>query len=289
MPNLTRIVILFLVLFLSVRACAGQDDLGFARYLLESKEYEGAITEFERYIFMNPGTKTANLAEYEIALAYRELKELDRCTAAIRKSMRAEINDSLRTEQEIQLAVVSAAKGDFDLAEFQLIRIEVYTEYPNLKQKAAFLRGISCVYQAKWEDARQAFETAFADSLGAAEFYHLRGKVDSLALAAGRQPRKSPELAKWLSTFVPGSGQFYARDWQNGLNALAVNSATGYLLVDNLTEHDWGDALLTYLFLFGRYYYGNRYHAALSANEYNMRMDRKNRDIILGLFDESNR
>jgi tetratricopeptide (TPR) repeat protein len=289
MRNPARLAVPALLLSLAVAAQGEQGDLGFAQSLLEQGDYEGAITEFKRSLFLNPASESTSVAQYRIALAYRNLEQWDRCAEALNKSIRAEKDDSLRTEQEIMLGAVTAAKGDFDLAEFQLVRIEVYAQYPVLRRKAAFLRGICCVYQAKWEEARSAFRTAFADSLGTAEFYHLRGQIDSLTLTAELQPRKSPELAKWLSTFLPGLGQFYAHDWRNGLNALAINSATGYLLVDNILEHDWRDALLTYLFLFGRYYFGNRYHAALSAKEHNRGMDRENMNRILGLFEEKSR
>jgi len=285
MPNLVRLVLPALLLLLAVSPSAEQDCIGFAEALLRIGDYEGAVTEFERFIFMNPASDSVSFAEYRIAEAYRDLKQWHKSITALNRSIRAERNDSLRTEREILLAVVTAARGDFDLAEFRLVRIEVYARYPTLRRKAAFFRGVCCVYQARWADARRALRTAFTDSSGLDEFYHLREELDSLTLAAGLRARKDPDVAKWLSTFLPGSGQFYAGDWRNGLNALAVNSATGYFLVDNIIEQDWGDAVLTYLFLFGRYYFGNRYHAAESAREYNRQMDKESAERILELLD----
>ena len=289
MPNPASLVLPALVVLLAALPSIGQDDFGFAESLMSVGDYEGAVTEFERFIFMNPAGESVAFAQYRMAQAYRDLREWDRSIAALTRSIRAEANDSIRTEREILLAVITAARGDFDLAEFRLVRIEVYARHPTLKRKAAFFRGVCCTYQAKWDDARHAFRIAFADSAGLAEFYHLREEVDSLSTAAALQPRKNPELAKWLSTLIPGSGQLYSGDPKNSLNALAVNSVTGYLLVNNIVERDWGDAVLTYLFLFGRYYFGNRQHAAESARDRNREIDEGYAESILDLLDDSGR
>ena len=77
-----------------------------------------------------------------------------------------------------------------------------------------------------------------------------------------------------LSTFLPGLGQAYAEDWKNGLNALLLNGVLGYVTLNAAIERDYDDALLSFFFLFHRYYVGNRYRAAEAAQAFN---DRKNR------------
>lgn len=260
-------------------------SLEFAEHLYVCGDYEDAVTEYKRFVFLNPDSRSVSYAYYKMGLAYRNERQWDRSALALEQSIRTARNDSIRTEREISLAVVTAAKGEFDLAEFQFIRIELYSKFPTLKRKAAFLRGISCLYQFKWEKARHAFQVCFEDTIKPFEFSQHASRIDSFIVQAQNSPHKSPQLAKWFSTFLPGAGQFYAQDFHNGLNALAINSATGYLLINNIAQHHWKDAAMTYLFLFSRYYHGNRYHAAKSAENFNRRVNEESAERILELFE----
>lgn len=285
MPRLTSIHLCLLTLLPCAPLLAHGMSLDFAEHLYDYGQYEDAITEYRRFAFLNPESKSVSYAYYKMGLAYRNERQWDRSTLAFEQSIRTAQNDSVRTEREISLAVVTTAKGEFDLAEFQLVRIELYSRFPTLRRKAAFLRGINCLYQFKWEKARHAFQVCFEDTIEPFEFSQHASRIDSLILLAEHSPQKNPNMAKWLSTFLPGAGQFYAEDWRNGVNALAINSATGYLLVNNIAQRHWKDATMTYLFLFNRYYLGNKYHAAKSAEDFNRRVNEESAERILDLFE----
>ncbi|MFQ5905995.1 MAG: tol-pal system YbgF family protein [bacterium] len=286
MRNHISTSIRLLILLTATHLFAQHLSIDFAEHLFESGKYESAITEYYRFIFFNPDSARVSYAYYKIGLAYRNESQWDKSVSALEMSIRTAPNDSIRNEREISLALVTTARGEFHLAEFQLVRIELYTPFPATRRKAAFFRGINCLYQFKWEEARRAFQVCFQESLGVSEFLHLADSIDSLTLLAQHSADKNPRLAKWLSTFLPGSGQFYAEDWPNGLNALAINSANGYLLINDIVQHHWRDALMTYLLLFERYYLGNRHHAARSAENYNRRVNEEFAERILELFEE---
>jgi len=74
-----------------------------------------------------------------------------------------------------------------------------------------------------------------------------------------------------IATILPGSGQIYAGDWGNGVNALLINAATGYLFVNDVLNHQYLIAIFNSLFLFERFYSGNRSNAEKSAKKYNER------------------
>ena len=85
---------------------------------------------------------------------------------------------------------------------------------------------------------------------------------------------KSPKAAKWLSTFLPGFGQIYCGEWRDGINALAINSLTSYLLIDALLEQRFQDLIISHLTLFDRYYRGNRQNAEKAAILRNERLNK---------------
>ncbi|MBN2188858.1 MAG: hypothetical protein JW699_05350, partial [Chitinispirillaceae bacterium] len=94
-------------------------------------------------------------------------------------------------------------------------------------------------------------------------------------------PRKSPDAARWMSTFVPGLGQMYAHDLSGGINALAVSFLTVFLTANSIIEGYYQEAVLTDAMLFWRYYSGNRLNAAAAAEKYNARRDGMMQDRIL--------
>jgi hypothetical protein len=110
--------------------------------------------------------------------------------------------------------------------------------------------------------------------------------LDALLVAAARARTKSPALAKWLSIFLPGSGQIYCGEWIDGLNALALSVATGYLLVGNILEKRIQEVALNSLFLFNRFYQGDKDNAVSLALRSNERLNRSLAEKILNVLKE---
>lgn len=237
--------------------------------------YYDAITEYKRYIFFNSEKKDDSIsyAYYKIGLAFRNQGAWEEALSELRISIQTAKTERVRDERKIELAVVQIASGNYSAAEFLLIKLEMFSQIPELKQKAAFFRGIALLYSFKWKQANEAFYM-YSNNLKDAS-KGISKHVESLLSNAQNMKHKSPKLAKMLSTVLPGSGQFYAGDWWNGINALLINAATGYLLVNDILKRQYQDAIFNSLFLFGRFYSGNRYHAEEAAKKYNRKVNQK--------------
>jgi len=258
-----------IILFYGICACADDTVLNLADRIFDSGNYEDAITEYKRFIFFNPTSDSVEYAYYKIGLAYRNEKRWRESMDALRQSIQSAGDDSIRNQREIDLSVVLIASENYSAAEFQLLRIESFSKFPTLKKKASFFCGVASLYSFKWKEARGAFGKYFSPK----DESFLR--IDSLLSKAEELNYKSPELAKWLSTFLPGIGQIYAGDWRFGLNALLLNGATGYLLFNNLLKGDYHNAVLIYFLLCRRYYLGNRYHAEKITEDYNNSLNKQ--------------
>jgi len=232
----------------------------------EIGNYDLAITEYKRFLFFNPNDESASNIYYKMGLAFRNQEKWSEAIDAIRKSIAITTQDSIKEDRKISKAIVYISKSDFSSAEFELLRIANFSKYHSLKRKAYFFLGVCYLYIAKWEDSRLAFNHSFTNSPS------VRSKIDSLLELSSNLKYKSPRLAKWLSTFLPGSGQIYGDDIKNGINALILNSLTSYLLIDSLIENRLKDALIGNITLFERYYRGNRYNAEQIVQSYNMRL-----------------
>lgn len=248
--------------------------LNLAERFFDSENYEEAISEYKRFIFYHSQSESVNYAYYKIGLAYRNEKKWNESMDALRQSIQTAANDSIKNEREIALAIVLIASGDYSDAEFQLLKVESFSPFSFVRHKATFFRGIASLYAYKWKAARSAFRTYFKED----SLFQVSGlvlSVDSLLLLAQHLKYKSPRLAKLLSTIFPGSGQIYVGDIRNGLNSLIINSLTGYLLVSSLINGDFTGAILSYVSLFQRYYFGNRFHAEKITENYNDRLNKR--------------
>jgi hypothetical protein len=211
------------------------------------------------------------------------LKDWDNAIKAMRLAVQSAPDDSARSEMQIALAVTLLAAGRYSVAEIVLLQLEMSDISAGIKSRASFFRGIACTYTFRWADARAAFGGYFKiDSAPA-----LQAKIDSILLARAKHRLKSPNTARWLSTFIPGAGQVYAGNPGNGINSFLLNGALGAWIVYKLWHGYWADAYVIYAFLEGRYYHGNRYHARRLAEEANAALNRKTAiDIIEELDSE---
>lgn len=266
-PSLCLTLLTFFVLLPTNPLRAGDAALDLADSLLKMGNTDEAITEYKRFICFNPADPRVSEAYYRMGLAYRRQRKWEEALSALRHSLATAVGDSLRGERRISIGIILLVSQRYSAAEFDLLRVSSFSKSPYLQQRALFFLGICYLYTFQWAQAQKAFHQYFPPS-------KKTGQLDSLFTEASHLKYKSPSLAKWLSTFLPGMGQIYAGDWLNGLNALAINGLTSYLLLDALVERRYQDALLSHLSLFERYYRGNRQRAEKMARDHNEHLNR---------------
>jgi len=267
------------LLILTAIPLSGKDTiLELADKFFDSDFYEEAITEYQRYIHFNTGEKEISYAYYKIGLAYRNKHNLKQSLNAMESSAQTAINDSIREERKIDIAITYIAWRKYNKAKFMLLKLLSFSEFPEIKRKASLFLGIAHLYCYEWESAKDALEMYFAEG-GTNELAHM---VDSLLSSAQNMNYKSP--AKWLSTFIPGTGQMYAGNAGDGINALLLNGANIYFIIYKLLKKEYGNAYVVYFFLFRRYYFGNIYHAKKEAIDYNRKLNEHTADNVFNLL-----
>ena len=259
-----------LLFFVVVTISAADPALGFGNRLFALGDYDAAITEYKRFLFFDADHPQAGEVQFKIGLAYRTQEWWAEAVEAMVAAVQLTAEAELQAKRRVELAVTLSASGAYDLALVELIKVDMQSQSARLRHRARFLRGIAYLYQFKWEQARSVFAAYFDETPSAAR---AAAEIDALFSEAINLPQKSEKTARLLSTFLPGLGQTYAGDWKNGLNALLLNGVLGYVTLDAAIERDYDDALLSFSFLFYRYYSGNRYRAAEAAQTFN---DREN-------------
>jgi tetratricopeptide (TPR) repeat protein len=279
MRILNRIYLYFLTL-ITIPLYGKDMALNLADRFFDLDFYEEAITEYKRYIHFNAATGEESYAYYKIGLAYRNEHNLKKSLEALEASAQAATRDSVREERKIDIAVTYIAEGKYDKAKFIFLKLLSFSKIPETKRKASLFLSVAYLYTYQWESARDALKIYFEEE-GNSVFAE---SLDSLLSAAEDMNYKSPTTAKWLSTFIPGTGQMYAGNVGDGINAFLLNSANIYFIIYKLLKEEYGNAYIIYFFLFRRYYFGNIYHARKEAIEYNRKLNEHTADSVLTLL-----
>ncbi len=270
----------YLLLLAAISLGAKDPVLELADKFFDSRFYDEAITEYERYIHFDSPEKDISYAYYKIGLSYRNMHALKKSTDALEASAQTAPSDSSRDERKIDIAVNNIARGRYSEAKFLLLKLLSFSKNPETRRKSALFLGITNLYTFQWESAKDAFETYFEEG-GNTKFART---IDSLLSRAEKLNYKSPTTARWLSTFIPGAGQIYAGNAGDGIDAMVLNGSIIYFIVYKLLKEEYGNAYIIYFFLFRRYYFGNIYHAGKEAIGYNRNLNEETADSIFTLL-----
>ena len=254
--------------------------LKMADRLREFGSHSEAITEYKRFIFFNPESDHTGDALYGMGLAYRAMRNWQGAINALKASVSATEDPRVSGQRRVILATTLIATGNYSLARLELLKVSEFGKYPSLRLRSLYFEGIAALYGFEWDVAGKAFGKFYSDY--AQGEWAGRTKEIELSLLEARESYKSAALAKFLSTILPGTGQMYAGDWRDGLNALTLNGLIIGLIANAVYRKDYlGAALISSISV--RYYKGNIYRAETDVRKHNESANRKNAAKILSL------
>jgi hypothetical protein len=244
-------------------------NLVLAERLLEDGDFPSAAVEFQRVLVAELEDSVAFRVWTGLALSQVSAGSPEQAGLALRVAEDRAPTSLSREETRILIGTMELAAGNTAQATLQFLEMEETAKDPGIRSRARFLAGLGAVRLHRWAQARELFTRFFSETPPAdsAQFHRL----DSLLAHAAKHRERSPVIAKRLSTLLPGSGQFYAGDWLNGLNAMALNGVAGYWLIGSVQDRAAADALLKTVLVLSRYYLGNRYQASVRTERRNER------------------
>ena len=239
----------------------------YAEQLFESGDYQAARREYKRLLFYRPDTAFTDVANYRIAQSYYYQNEPDRAERLFHEFSAIHPNSPLRFQSQLMLGQLHFDAGAYSQARSSLFELLHVSTEPEVVAAAHYLRGWCYIRTTDWNKAISELRQIDASQTGAIP----GAKADKLAdllLKETPLPSKSPQLAGWLSTVVPGSGQLYVGKVKEGIFAAALSGTFIYLAVDAIRERRYIDC--AGISLVGwQFYWGNRTSAQQLAFEYN--------------------
>ena len=263
-----------IIFFFSPLLVCADPAIDLGDFFFNLGDFSQAITEYRRFLFFNPDASESAEISYKIGLAYRSDQLWNQAIQSMNSASQRTKDLEFRSKIQIDLAVTYLTSNQPNLALLKLINVLSQPISSQLYKHALFLKGIAEIYLFNWEEARSTFKTYFGDT----SRFHQINVIISQAI---KSPRKSGSVAKTLSTILPGSGQIYASNWTDGFNALVLSGLFGYTSFSVARSGNYRDASFLTLFLWIRYYLGNRNNAEKTAHQINRNQDLAFAQLIL--------
>ena len=257
----------------------------YAEQLFESGDYQAARLEYKRLLFYRPDTEFKDITDYRIAQSYYYQNQPERAEHLFREFLGVHPNSPFRFRSQLMIGQLHFDDGEYSLARttlFELLHSNADTE---VVAAAYYLRGWCYVYTTDWDKAiaeLRRVDTPQTDALHGKNAHQLA----NILLEKTPLPHKSPQIAGWLSTFVPGSGQFYVGKVKEGVLAAVLSGTFVYLVADAIRERRYVDC--AGISLIGwQFYWGNRVDAQRFASEYNSQRERELIEALKNQADEA--
>ncbi|MEX2567385.1 MAG: hypothetical protein WD431_15685 [Cyclobacteriaceae bacterium] len=241
----------------------------FADYLLETRQFSLAISEFERLVFLKPNDK-----EVKKKLLSTYIKADKSAEGINRVDLLYPLPENIPAEIAPIYAFMLLKEEAFDKAEGFL------NSNPNLttEEKYLFL-GTRYALDHHWSEAKFYYDQVPIAQKSIIATY--REIVDrSLA-----QKPKSPALATGLSILVPGAGKVYTKDWKDGIMSFLFVGATAWQAYRGFNRSGV-ESIRGWIFasVSTGFYIGNIFGSYKSAKNFNRSQNEQRQNEIENIF-----
>ncbi len=243
-----------------------ENVLKFADFLYEQGDYLRAAGEYQRYLFYQPQEREK--IRYRIALCFRLGGKTEQAIRTFETFLRSSSDSKLASSAIYQIGVSYFLMEQFGKSakylDVSLPRI-VDVRYRAESQQ---LIGLSYLMQKQWLEAEKIF-----NDLKKSDVLVIREKAavySKYAVQGTKLTTRSPFLAGFLSTVVPGAGRLYTGRVSDALTSLFTVGLTGWQAYDGFRRDGLSSVKgWTLSTLGGIFYLGNIYGSVISARVYN--------------------
>lgn len=247
--------------------------LRFAEHLYQERDYLRAAGEFQRYLYyFNSFPSDADVIFHKIGLCYRFAGEFQRSTHYFQQVIDSFPQSIYLNDSYYQIALayflMSKYEESISISNINFSLVNSRTSRLKIQQ----LKGISYIYQKKWNNALDLLGSIEKDPKN----NYLTAQLVDFAEQGKKLPKKSKFLAGLMSSIIPGSGKMYAHRTSDGFVSLLTIGLTGWQAYSGFHKdgvksvRGWIYGTIT-AFL----YLGNIYGSVVAVNIYNQQLEDK--------------
>ena len=241
----------------------------FADYLYSQGDYLRAAGEYQRYLFSQQ-TDLGNDVLGRIAASYRLGGQSDRAVQFLETLLQTQPNSNLA---RYELGATYFSIGQYDESARFLTESQDLFQGGEYHWKSQMLIGMNKLMQKRWKAAIHHFDQF--DLSGLPETVGHRASIYKGYGEKGRSlPSKSPLLAGFLSTALPGSGRVYVGRPNDAFLTVFFLAVLGWAAYDGFSENGVSSRKgWTFGTLGGIFYLGNVYGSVVAAQTHNRRTE----------------
>lgn len=244
-----------------------EDQLDFARSLMDKAEYGKAVQEFERFIHFFPNAPQIPTARYLIGICQLENRHLEEARDVFSQIISLDPSDPLAGKALFLIGETYYKQGVPKEAEYYFR--QVMRDYPlsNLKNRALYRLGWAKMQTNRWREASEIFSKVERES----PLYESSQQLAEQSLQGETLTYKSPVLAGSLAALTPGLGHVYVSRYKDAVVAFLLNGAFIWAAAESFhQDHEVLGGILTFLEV--GWYAGNIYSAVNSAHKHNRKV-----------------
>lgn len=223
-----------------------------------------SLLQFEYEVFSNADVALKNQLLFSKYINYKSQNNLAEAYKTLNRMDEVSLSDSLKFAYLYEFALISYLNNNF--AESDLALQKLFSFFKDDQRLNGVLQLAVLVNNenGNWMQAKEYFK----QFLSTKKLYY---NVDSLYEIVGKYKAKSIKTTSNLSTFAPGSGQFYAGERLHGIvNASLILSGLSWGTY-NLFNGYYATALFSGFFVGYMFYEGGIGYAETAVLRYNER------------------
>ena len=271
-----KICLLSITVFVLMSACpavplaanadedSGKSLLGFADHLFEQGHYYQAVTEYERFIYFNPGHPAVPRARLQTARCYKMGARYDKAIGLYRQLAELYTGREEGIEAAFQVSECFRLGEDFDQALSGYSRFIRENPAHPLADKARWNMAWTYMQLEDYASARKELLSLNGSSLYRAPSQELIAALDELPHAR----HKSPVVSGVLAALMPGAGHLYTGQKKQALFSFVTNVLLFFGSYEAFDKEVYTAGGFLSLFSLN-YYSGNIFGAITSAHKFN--------------------
>jgi len=241
---------------LSLPAQEAKSDAQLADDAYASGNYDLALYAYNRLAFeIYP--EIAPRIEMQIGHCYLGKGDFENASRFFDRAFFSSTETALKNSAVLNKTRALIGQMNYPLALNELYSLQFQT-MDSLQASSYYLFKAVCLYEmGQFEAAEQDFLALVTDS----------STIEQLFSRPKEFYRPNSTLALVMSAIVPGTGQFYANEYREGVNSVIINSIFVYSWIRTINLYGAIDAFIAVLPWFQRYYVGGFNKASLLAYE----------------------
>ncbi len=235
------------------------DPLPYADSLFQHRAWYEASIAYERALFLNTGEASKRYAVDRKIQCLKQLHEWAQAITFIKANLNETLPDSVSFRLYYEEILCAYLGGNYENALSVIEQVKFsYAQYQADKRLMLF-RILSLNELERWSEAASVYKQLM-----------LQQNMDTAASPYLALPHlKSKDRAQWLSTFIPGGGQFYAGKPLEAIVSIVAQGAGIYFGVISFQQHYYVAAWLVGAGLFGSFHMGGVRRSEVLVDQYN--------------------